>query len=337
MDWLRTHYDRVAVIAGALFLLLCSFFIWRSAAAFEEHYTVAGPGPQRTAIELGKAAELEDAAQKLRNPPQWTFSGRSGLFVPEKHFIGPGGMPATLQTTEVHPPVPNEWLDQFGLPIAEADVLQQDPDNDGFTNLEEWHGRTNPIDPNSHPPYHTKLRLRSARQEPFALVFASESDGAFTLNYINPAAPAEADGRARIDRTRPSIVGKMNEPLQQYDAARRQQVPVGYTIVGFDEKTRTNPNTGGEEDVSELTLQRNGTDERITLVKERPIVSPQSVATFVYTWRERREIQVKKDEEFSLPPQEEIRYKLIDVRPDRAVIVNTQKPDERIEIGPASP
>jgi hypothetical protein len=56
-----------------------------------------------------------------------------------------------LQTTEVHPPVPNEWLDQFGLPIAEADVLSQDADADGYTNLEEWHGRTNPS---------TKIRTR---------------------------------------------------------------------------------------------------------------------------------------------------------------------------------
>jgi len=38
----------------------------------------------------------------------------------------------TLQTTEVHPPVPNEWLERFGLPIADADVLEQDLDGDGF-------------------------------------------------------------------------------------------------------------------------------------------------------------------------------------------------------------
>ena len=71
-------------------------------------------------------------------------AGAPGLFVPEKHFIGANGLPATLQTTEVHPPVPNEWLEQFGLPIADADVLTQDPDGDGFTNLEEWQFHTNP-------------------------------------------------------------------------------------------------------------------------------------------------------------------------------------------------
>ena len=64
------------------------------------------------------------------------------------------------------------------------------------------------------------------------------------------------------------------------------------------------------------------------------MISPESVGTFVYLWGDRKEMQIKKDQEFSLPPQSEIRYKLIDVQPDKAVIVNTQKPEERIEIGP---
>ena len=42
---------------------------------------------------------------------------------------------------------------------------------------------------------------------------------------------------------------------------------------------------------------------------------------------------MRKEQEFSLPPHEEIKYKLVDVQPDKAVIVNTQKPEERIDIG----
>jgi hypothetical protein len=38
-----------------------------------------------------------------------------------------------------------------------------------------------------------------------------------------------------------------------------------------------------------------------------------------------------------LKPQEEIKYKLVDVQPTKAVIVNMQKPNERIEIGLLSP
>ncbi|MBA2432056.1 MAG: hypothetical protein H0V56_08060 [Chthoniobacterales bacterium] len=313
MNWVRSNYDRVAVLAGAVFLLLCAFFIWRNAAAYEENFAaLQGGGAKKTAVPSGQAVELESAAEKLLRPPQWVFSGRSGLFVPEKHFIGPTGVPTTLQTTEVHAPVPNEWLEQFGLPIAESDVLSQDPDGDGFTNLEEWHGRTNPVDPKSHPPFTTKLKMKSFTREPFRLVFASWTGDTFGINSVD-----------------------LREATQF--------VPMGelirgtkFRIAAFTEKYEPNQ-YGTEVDVSELTIAHEETKERLTLVKEKVMISPQSVVTFVYTWGEQRELVIKKDQEFLLPPETQIRYKLIDVQPDKAVIVNTQKPDERIEIGLLAP
>jgi hypothetical protein len=38
-----------------------------------------------------------------------------------------------------------------------------------------------------------------------------------------------------------------------------------------------------------------------------------------------------------LKPVEEIKYKLVDVQPAKAVIVNMERPNERIEIGFAAP
>ena len=75
MDWLRSNYDRVATFAAATFLLLCAFFIWRSATAFTDQFaSVQSTGPQQPAAPPAKAVELDAAAQKLRQPPQWTFS-----------------------------------------------------------------------------------------------------------------------------------------------------------------------------------------------------------------------------------------------------------------------
>ncbi len=314
MNWVRANYDRVALLAAVLVLLLCAFFIWRSASGFADTFSTLQPaGPAKVAAPTEKALEVDAAAQKLAQPPQWTFSGRSGLFVPEKHFIGPGGMPATLQNTEVHPPVPNEWLDQFGLPIADADVLQQDPDGDGFTNLEEWQGHTNPTDKNSHPAFIAKLKLKAFNREPFHLVFASTTGDTYTINSTDLKEPTQF---LKIGDT---IAGTK------------------FKLVKFEEKHHTNPATGGDDDVSELTIQNEDTKEPIVLVKEKVMISPESVGTFVYLWGEKKEMQIKKDQEFSLPPQSEIRYKLIDVQPDKAVIINTQKPEERIEIGPLTP
>lgn len=313
MNWLRTHYDRVALIAAAAFLFLCSIFVWQKTARFNTEFTALQTAPPpKNAAPPAKAVELDAALKKLNQLPQWTFGGRTGLFVPEKHFIGANGLPATLQTTEVHPPVPNEWLEQFGLPIAEADVLNQDPDSDGFTNLDEWQGHTNPTDKNSHPDYVTKLKLKSATEEPFRIMFSSWVGDTYAVNTI--------------DLKEPTQFLKIGDTIKG----------TRFKIVKFTEKYQKNQ-YGTDVDLSELTLEHEETREQLTLVKEKIAVSPESVATFVYTWGERREFPVRKDQEFSLKPEEQIKYKLIDVQPAKAVIVNTQKPDAPIEIGPLPP
>ena len=309
MNWLRAHHDRVVLIAAAIFLFLCAILIWHRAMSFGASFAIMGTAPAlKSASPPAKALELGAASEKLHQPPQWTFGGRSGLFVPEKHFIGANGLPATLQTTELHPPVPNEWLEQFGLPITDADVLEQDPDGDSFNSLDEWEGHTNPIDGNSHPEYYTKLKLKSASQERFPLVFSSWVGDTYAINTI--------------DLKQPTQFLKKGDPIRG----------TRFKIVKFVEKYEPNK-YGTNVDVSELTLEHDVTKEQLTLVKEKVAISPESVATFVYAWSERHEFQIRKDEEFSLKPQEQIKYKLVDVQPAQAVIVNVQKPGEPIEIG----
>ena len=128
--------------------------------------------PNKT-IPEGRRRRSQRRFTGCRLPPQWTFSGRSGLFVPEKHFIGANGQPATLQNTQLHPPVPNEWLEEFGLPITDADVLTQDPDGDGFRQPGRMAGHTNPTEKNRYPPYIALLKLKSFAQEHFPLIFSS--------------------------------------------------------------------------------------------------------------------------------------------------------------------
>jgi hypothetical protein len=313
MTWLRTNYDRAAVFTAALFLFVSALLITRNVWQFGDNLALQTAPPPKPAAPPPKAVEMEQAMEKLKQPAQWTFSGRSGLFVPEKHFIDANTrLPATLQTTEVHPPVPNEWLDQFNLPIADADVLTQDPDGDGFNNLEEWQNHTNPTDKASHPPFIAKLKMKSFAQEPFRLVFASWVGDTFALNTSDLKEPTQF--------------------LKIGDSIRGTK----FKIVKFTEKHEPNK-YGTEMDVSELTLENRETREQLSLVKEKIMISPESVANFVYEWGERKEFAVKKDQEFSLKPEEQIKYKLIDVQPGKAVIVDTQKPDVPIEVAPLAP
>src|SRR5207244_4145416 len=76
-------------------------------------------------------------------------------------------------------------------PPAVAVELDQDADNDGFTNLEEWQASTDPTDKNSHPDYTTKLHLVSATEEPFAYIFASRIGDTFGINAIDLSEPTQ--------------------------------------------------------------------------------------------------------------------------------------------------
>jgi len=312
LDWIKANYDRVALIAAAAFLLISAISIWWSAIEFGNRLLSPQPPPAKTASPPAVAVELDRAAEQLQHPAQWKGSTRSGLFVPEKHFIGADGLPATLQKTQVHPPVPNEWFEKYGLHVEDADVLDQDPDKDGFTNLDEWQGSTDPTDKNSHPDYLTKLHLVSATEESFPYMFSSRAGNIFGINSI--------------DLNEPTQFLKVGEIVRGTD----------FKIVNFTEKSARSQ-YGTNDDVSELLLEHQQTHAQVTLVKGKVATSPQSVAMFVYTWGGRREFEVRKDQGFSLKPNEEIKYKLVDVQPAKAVIVNTQQPDAPIEIGFAAP
>lgn len=309
MDWVKQHYERAAVLAAALFLILCAVLILLKAGSFDEQFSVVQNAPApNNAVPEGHAPELAQIMLRLQSPPQWTFSGRSGLFVPEKHFIGANGEPATLQSTLVHPPVPNEWLEEFGLPITEGDVLTQDADGDGFTNLDEWSGRTNPTEKDSHPPYTSMLKLKSFSQEQFPLIFSSSVEDTYAINNTDSKLPTQF--------------------LKVGDLVAGTR----FKVTGYTEKFDVDQ-YGTRIDVSELTLEQTDTGDKVTLVKEKTTTSPESVANFLYTWNGAEQtFSVKKDREFTLKPSEEIKYKLLDVQPDKAIIINLQKPNEKIEI-----
>jgi hypothetical protein len=312
MTWVRANYDRLAVFVAAFFLFVSALLITKNAWQFGDNLRLQTAPPPKPAAPPPKAVEMEQAMEKLKQPAQWTFRSRSGLFVPEKHFISANGLPATLQTTEVHPPVPNEWLEQFNLPIAEADVLTQDHDGDGFNNLEEWQNHTNPTDKASHPPFIAKLKMKSFSEEPFRLVFASWVGDTFAINTNDLKEPTQF--------------------LKIGDAIRGTK----FKVVKFTEKGDTNK-YGTKVDVSELTVENRETRAQIVLVKEKIMISPESVANFVYDWGQREEFAVKKDQEFSLKPEERIKYKLVDVHPGGAVVVDTQRLNDPIAVPPLTP
>jgi hypothetical protein len=79
----------------------------------------------------------------------------------------------------VRPPVPNEWLLKYQLDITRSKILDQDPDNDKFTNGEEFAGNSNPVDPQSRPNAVMKLKLAEILQDKCEVRFMANGPNDF--------------------------------------------------------------------------------------------------------------------------------------------------------------
>lgn len=304
---MRARYERVAVFLGLLLLFGSSFSVIVSAIELGSSLSIQAKAAAKQASPPPIVTELRKAIAMLGQPSQWTRRQGSGLFVPEKHFIGSTGFPTTLRAVMLHPPVPNDWFEVFDLSIEQTDVLNQDPDDDGFINLEEWEHQTNPTDPMSHPAFFTKLRMKSITQESFRLVFSSRVNETFAINTDDFRRPTQFLKLGDVIRGTQLRVVRFHE---RYDMAR----------------------LGTRVDVSELVLENQENDEEIIMVKEKGVSLPRAIANFVYSWGGVREFSLRKGETFLLEPEKQTKYRVIDLQPTKAIIINTERPDELIEI-----
>jgi len=237
-----------------------------------------------------------DSAVTAASAPQ-SFSAHDGsLFVSRPYVLkGDVLMDPLEEGQELHPPIKNAWLIKYNLDYADPGIREQDPDKDRFSNLEEFVAGTDPTNDQSVPPYFTKLKLVKFDPKPFRLRFSGTPDEGQTFS-INTK---DLGGRTQFLQ-----IGEMV-----------QGAP--YKILSFEAKKTTRNEM--DIDVSELTIQNTETGQKIVLVFDKEADDPTSFGEFLYLY-DNSKIRVKKDDEFSLKPEEGKKYKLVDISAQEAVI-----------------
>ena len=153
------------------------------------------------------------------------------------------------------------------------------------------------------PPYWTKLRLAKFISKPFRLKFTGTPDEGqtFTINAI--------DGKSRTQFLQ---LGQMIEGTP-------------YKLLSYKPNKITRDEM--EVDVSELTIENTETNQKLVLIVRKEANDPTSFGEFLYLYDNSR-FTVKKDDEFTLTPQSDKKYKLIDISRSEALIKDLQSGEE---------
>lgn len=335
MDWIKKNPATAALIAVSVLAFAAAAILYTRVSSFAANFEPKPLPPG--AADKSKTPEIEgqlaSARAALGKPAAWQPANDSGILLNSRLYVLKEGKLVTLDdNARFHPPVTNAWIRKFGLDLLSSSVLESDPDNDGFTTIQEWEGAdtrshldmngqailgadgqplpddsTNPTDPKSHPPYHTRLRVVGFQNKPFPLRF----DG----YDVNPKDPTD-------------ITVQIN-PVE--GKGRTQFIRIGENIRGTDfkagslERKEIEGKDGTKIDASELTLVNNRTGDKVLLPLRKPIISPDTLIRFKYLWvpaggNPMPDFEKRKGDTFSLPPDSDKTYKIVDIKGGAVVV-----------------
>ncbi len=318
MNWAKQNYDRLLLAIFAVLLLACAGLLLNNVRGYQETFAgMQGNVPQKRTLPVSvDPGKITAEQKKIADPDTWGArslgqnrrlplyvsvpyiakseiddkTGQTKTTLVDPYASGPEGQP-------LHPPVPNAWLIDNNLDMLSQNVLDQDPDGDGFTNLDEFNGKTDPNDPKKHPPYWTKLVLTRFQRIPFRLLYEAGT-GPFQVNTLDLDQPTQF---LKIG----DLVKGTKFKLTKFEAKRGMK-------------------DGINKDISEITLTNVETGETIVLPKQTEVDSPTTYAVLTYLWTG-KPFAVKKNGEFTLAPEDKpptaVKYKCVDVNDTEAKIV----------------
>lgn len=321
MNWIKKNPAQLSLIVAALVMFGVAFVLYSNANSFKEPFQGAYVKPDEDGkIPPTDLQAVADRMAALEKPAVWTPKVASP-FVSEKYLVtkdGTGILNPKKSGVMLHPPVPNGVITKHNLDITSATVLTDDVDKDGFDFLWEYAGNdgvltavppveesdaTDPTKAESHPPYHIRLYLVRVHKIPFRLLLRSYDYDTKTKKcssiQINP-----------IDRGGKTVF-----------------VEPGQTVPGTEWKFESfeyKETADKDESIANMVNVRTGA--KLALVKDVPGNSPESFAQFAYRWvapggEPTKDFAKKKDETFTLDPERDKTYKVIEIRDKEVDVV----------------
>jgi hypothetical protein len=321
MDWIKTNYDRFILALFAVALIAVGVMLFLSTQKFGDKFAEVMTSPSKSnKIPEVDTAKITEARKNFDQPLKWQTNNHSGLlFTSERYVVENGQLrkigQGYLQHSRIEGPagqIPNAWIVQYNLSPVDPAVGLQDPDGDGFLTEDEGVAKppTDPTKKDSHPPYYTQLFLKSWITNTFQWQFKAYNGDLKTPEKMT-------------FQINPNLGG-----VSEFLPIGAEIPRTGFKIKSFKFKEIENKSTGGMDDVSEVEIANPETGEELKLPLLKTVNSGQT-GKFEYRWGKKSTEQgppltVPKGKDFVLQPEVNVKYKLLDGNPDKAVI---QAPD----------
>jgi hypothetical protein len=333
MPDLKKHYDRYLLAAAGLVLAGVAVLIAFASDSAKEVAVMPQASSRQEPFAANEDAELlklDRAAMDERRAWSEATNGAS-TFVSRVYLLKDDRLIDIEESgNDLFPGIPNKWITENNLDYSDASLPERDPDEDNFTNFEEFTAKTNPRDPASKPPLWTKLRLTDVKIEKLRFTFTSLPTGStdkVAINTITADDPSVLSGATQFY---PRSSKKVRTPEGEKDVDERilllaertpdgRQVfqPTPFRFEQAEMTKRFNPSTNVEEEVPEAIILNTADEKLIRLELSKVKDSPYPLATFLDT-RNGESRVLNLGEVLSLGPDET--YKLIDVTVEGAKI-----------------
>lgn len=266
-EWLLRYYDKVITGVVLSVLLISVIYLGIHLGVMKAQRTKIKHDIEKLPILNPSLAAVdvvpyEQALARMSQPAHvdatnWTHS----LFVPVERIFCPACSKPSLTTSDVcslcgaelpkgkpesqdkdSDELPDAWELKYGLDPASASDATKDGDADGYDNLTEFAGDSDPSNPKSVPALDHFLTLNDLIPNKFNLRFTGKT--------VLPGGSVQYQLNV-IDKTKKTHLKKMGESVD------------GFKLVGYQELFKTNGMR--RVDVSVLKLQRG--DRAISLTK----------------------------------------------------------------------
>ena len=271
-NWLEKNYEKVALGAVAVICLLIGLKHIVGANSFPNSFVHTSPSP-KSQLPPDETLKMKLSSAILNGSSNWIDkevsmaegATKDVTLLRSVWIIEHNDRLYDLTNPEedmLRPPIENSWLLEHRLDLLSQSVLSDDPDGDGYSNLEEYEAepKTIPVDSTDHPPYTDKLLFVQRQQQSFFITFAANNDPQFQINTL-------------------SFSGKRDSGFYKIgDSFERGR----FTLVAFRKKEGKN-NVGIMDDMSEIDIKDSMTDRTFTVVRREKKNWPTYFAEFNFT------------------------------------------------------